>query len=136
MIHRDVKPENVLLRADGTLLLSDFGIAKVLEQSSFVSLQTEVGTPAYMAPEQSRGKPCPASDQYSLAIMVYGLAGRLPFQGAAVEMMVQHRMDEPPSLQECCPEVSVQVEQVVMVVGQSVLPSGLLPSGSPRVMLD
>jgi serine/threonine protein kinase len=76
VIHRDVKPANVLIWADGTLLLSDFGIAKVLEQSSFVCLQTKVGTPAYMAPEQSQGKPCPASDQYSLAVMVYGwLAG-------------------------------------------------------------
>src|SRR5207302_1236655 len=91
VIHRDVKPENVLLRADGTLLLSDFGIAKVLEQSSLVSLQAP-GTPAYMAPEQSRGKPCPASDQYSLAVMIYEwLTGRLPFQGAALEVMLQHR---------------------------------------------
>jgi len=115
VIHRDVKPENVLLRADGALLLSDFGIAKVLEQSSLVSLQTQVGTPAYMAPEQSRGKPCPASDQYSLAVMVYEwLAGRLPFQGASLEVMLQHRVDEPPSLQEFCLAVPIPVEQVVM----------------------
>ena len=116
VIHRDVKPENVLLRADGTLVLSDFGIAKVLEQSSFVSLQAQAaGTPAYMSPEQSRGKPCPASDQYALAVMVYEwLAGRLPFQGASLEVMLQHRVDEPPSLQDICPEVPIQVEQVVL----------------------
>jgi len=114
VIHRDVKPENVLLRADGTLLLSDFGIAKVLEQSSLMSMPTP-GTPAYMAPEQSRGRPCPASDQYALAVMAYEwLAGRLPFQGAALEMMLQHRVDEPPSLLKFSPEVPVQVEQVVM----------------------
>jgi branched-chain amino acid transport system substrate-binding protein len=115
VIHRDVKPENMLLRADGTILLSDFGIAKVLEQSSFVSLQTSAGTPAYMAPEQSQGKPCPASDQYALAVIVYEwLAGRLPFQGAGLEVIVQHRLDEPPLLQSLCPELPIQVEQVVL----------------------
>jgi branched-chain amino acid transport system substrate-binding protein len=115
VIHRDVKPENMLLRADGTILLSDFGIAKVLEQSSFVSLQTSAGTPAYMAPEQSQGKPCPASDQYALAVIVYEwLVGRLPFQGAGLEVIVQHRLDEPPSLQSLCPELPIQVEQVVL----------------------
>jgi len=115
VIHRDVKPENVLLRADGTILLSDFGIAKVLEHSSLVSLHTQVGTPAYMAPEQSQGKPCPPSDQYALAAMVYEwLAGRLPFQGAPLEVMLQHRVDAPPSLQRLCPELSIQVDQVVL----------------------
>jgi serine/threonine protein kinase len=115
VIHRDVKPANVLVRADGTLLLSDFGIAKVLEQSSFVNSQTLIGTPAYMAPEQSQGKPCPASDQYSLAVMVYGwLAGRLPFQGSPLEVMLQHRVDTPPSLQALHPGIPVQVEQVIL----------------------
>ncbi len=103
------------MRADGTILLSDFGIAKVLEQSTFVSLQTQVGTPAYMSPEQSRGKPCPASDQYALAIIAYEwLTGRLPFQGAPLEVMLQHRVDVPPSLQALCSDVPTQVEQVVL----------------------
>src|SRR6266571_3805490 len=115
VIHRDVKPENVLLRTNGTILLSDFGIAKVLEHNSFVSLHTQVGTPAYMAPEQSQGKPCPASDQYALAVIVYEwLAGRLPFQGAPLEVMLQHRVDTPPSLQALRPELPLQVEQVVL----------------------
>src|SRR5579859_6507978 len=71
VIHRDVKPGNILVRADGTLLISDFGIAKFLEQSVLISQQTQVGTPIYMAPEQYQGYPCFASDQYALAVMVY-----------------------------------------------------------------
>jgi serine/threonine protein kinase len=115
VIHRDVKPDNILLRTDGTLLLSDFGTAKVLEQSSFVNSQIQVGTPAYMAPEQSQGKPCLASDQYALAVIVYEwLTGRLPFQGTPLEIMMQHRVDAPLSLQALCPEVPIQVEQVVL----------------------
>jgi serine/threonine protein kinase len=55
IIHRDIKPENILLRADDTILLSDFGIAKPMEQSTLTSVQTLVGTPVYMAPEQLEG---------------------------------------------------------------------------------
>jgi serine/threonine protein kinase len=71
VIHRDIKPENILVRADGTLMVSDFGIAKLLEQSVLMSVQTPVGTPVYMAPEQHMGHPCFASDQYSLAVVIY-----------------------------------------------------------------
>jgi serine/threonine protein kinase len=70
IIHRDVKPENILVRADGMLLVSDFGVAKFLEQSTQISRQTQVGTPMYMAPEQHMGHPCFASDQFALAIDV------------------------------------------------------------------
>ena len=73
VIHRDVKPANILVRADGTLLVSDFGVAKFLEESVLVSRQTQVGTPTYMAPEQHMGYPCFASDQYALAVVVYGI---------------------------------------------------------------
>ncbi|GHO93381.1 hypothetical protein KSF_034290 [Reticulibacter mediterranei] len=115
IIHRDVKPENILICGDGRVQLSDFGIARIVEQNTAsMGSHSPVGTPAYMAPEQSQGKACYASDQYALAIVVYEwLAGRRPFQGSYVEVAVQHRMDSPPRLCELCPEVSLQIEQVV-----------------------
>ncbi len=115
LIHRDLKPENVLLRTDGTLLLSDFGIAKVIEQTSLASSTASAGTPAYMAPEQSQGKPVVASDQYALAVMVYEwICGQRPFQGAPLEIMLQHRVDPPPPLTSLLPTLPLAIEQVVM----------------------
>ena len=114
IIHRDVKPENMLLNGDSHVLLSDFGIAKIMEQSIAVSAQTQIGTPGYMAPEQSQGRPRPASDQYALAVVAYEwFTGQRPFQGGVFEVMLQHRVDKPPSLRTLRPEVSEQVEQVI-----------------------
>jgi len=114
IIHRDVKPENMLLCSDSTVQLSDFGIARINELASLSSLHSAAGTPAYVAPEQSQGKPCPASDQYALAIVVYEwLTGQRPFQGDPLALMLQHHKDAPPSLRSLCPDVSPQVEQVI-----------------------
>jgi outer membrane protein assembly factor BamB len=114
VIHRDIKPQNILLRADGTLLLSDFGMAEVMEQNSPGHRQRQVGTPAYMAPEQSHGKPKPASDQYALAVLTYEwLAGRLPFQGTPQEVVERHRFDTPPPLQQFRSGLPPQVTQVI-----------------------
>jgi serine/threonine protein kinase/outer membrane protein assembly factor BamB len=114
VIHRDVKPQNMLVYTDGTVQLSDFGIAKISELAALASLHKIVGTPAYAAPEQTQGKPCPASDQYALAIVAYEwLAGQRPFQGDPLSIMLHHRVDAPPSLRSICPGVSLQVEQVI-----------------------
>ena len=114
IIHRDVKPENMLVSNDGTVQLSDFGIAKISEHAGLSTMYKVAGTSAYTAPEQSEGKPCPASDQYALAVVVYEwFTGQLPFQGDPLAVTWQHRTDVPPSLRSICPEVSPQVEQVI-----------------------
>ncbi|HJT54850.1 MAG TPA: molecular chaperone DnaK, partial [Ktedonobacteraceae bacterium] len=116
IVHRDVKPENMLLQADGTLLLSDFGIAVAAHQTNSLSIQNFSGTPQYMAPEQFQGKPRPASDQYSLAVVVYEwLCGRRPFVGKTLEEMLYESLyDPPPPLRSLVPDLSPLIEQVVL----------------------
>lgn len=104
LIHRDLKPDNVLVGAEGELLLSDFGLAMVQRsrtQSAHSShtLETMAGTVAYMAPEQIEGKPHPASDQYALAVMAYEwLCGVRPFAGETIAAVVyQHLHEQPPA---------------------------------------
>ncbi len=115
LVHRDVKPENMLLEPNNTILLSDFGIAVVAHSSHSMNTQDIIGTVAYMAPEQLQGKPRLASDQYALAVVVYEwLSGSWPFSGAYVEIAMQHALTPPPPLREKVPAVSPEVEQVVM----------------------
>ncbi|MBK6404268.1 MAG: protein kinase [Holophagales bacterium] len=94
ILHRDVKPANVLIRRDDRLALADFGIAKMVESpTGLTATGMVVGTPIYMAPEQAQGKPAtPASDLYALAVLAYELlSGRPPFDGeSALALMHQH----------------------------------------------
>ena len=86
-MHRDVKPENILLGRNSEVLLSGFGLAIGTYSSSQDGVHDASGTIAYMVPEQSRGKPRPASDQYALAIAVYEwLCGARPFDGTHAEV--------------------------------------------------
>lgn len=115
LIHRDVKPENMLVGRRDEILLSDFGIALVAQSSRLQSTQEVIGTVSYMSPEQIQGKPRPASDQYALGIVVYEwLSGTRPFQGSFTELCTQHMFASPPSLREKKPDISNDVELVVM----------------------
>src|SRR6266704_2858834 len=115
VIHRDIKPENLLVGRNNEVLLSDFGIALLAQSSQLRTTQDVVGTASYMAPEQFRGKPCKASDQYALAVIVYEwLAGERPFSGTFVELASQHLLTPPPALREKNSGVSPAVECVVL----------------------
>jgi serine/threonine protein kinase len=116
-IHRDVKPENMLLGRREEVLLSDFGIATIAHSTSSLGVGSEgaSGTLAYMAPEQIEGHPRAASDQYALGIVVYEwVCGERPFEGSASEVMAQHLSVPPVPLHERRPTISAEVEQVVL----------------------
>lgn len=120
VIHRDVKPENMLLGRQNEVLLSDFGIALVAQTShsryqSTQGLQEVAGTIAYMAPEQIQSQAGPSSDQYSLGIVAYEwLSGIRPFQGSFTEIAVKHTMALPTSLREKLPSLPTAIEDVIM----------------------
>jgi eukaryotic-like serine/threonine-protein kinase len=115
LIHRDVKPENMLLDRNNEILLSDFGLAMATYSSSYESPRDVSGTIAYMAPEQIRGKPRPASDQYALGVVVYEwLCGTRPFQGSYEEMAIQHVLNPPLPLHELEASISPALEAVVL----------------------
>lgn len=115
VIHRDVKPENLLIGRRNEVLLSDFGIAVVAHRTTSMPTQDQAGTINYMAPEQLRKKPHPASDQYALAVLVYEwLTGRSPFEGSAIEIAMQHLKMPPPPLRQPGNGISAEVERVVL----------------------
>jgi serine/threonine protein kinase len=116
LIHRDIKPENMLVGRRNEILLSDFGIALIAQSSRYQSTQDVIGTVAYMSPEQIQGRPRPASDQYSLGIVVYEwLSRERPFQGSFTELCTQHMFAPPPPLREKVPTLSPDIEQVVNI---------------------
>jgi predicted ATPase/serine/threonine protein kinase/DNA-binding CsgD family transcriptional regulator len=119
IIHRDVKPENLLLGERYTVLLSDFGLAMLTPHTQSLDTQAMtrslVGTTPYLAPEQLQGKPRRASDQYALGVIVYEwLCGQRPFNGTPIEIATQHLSIPPPSLCERIPDLSPEIEQVVL----------------------
>ena len=102
IVHRDIKPANVLFRDDGTLLLTDFGIAKKLGETSDLTIAgSMMGTPTYLSPEQAQAKPVDGrSDIYSLGIMLYEmLMGQKPYKGDSdIDTALKHISEPVPAL--------------------------------------
>jgi serine/threonine-protein kinase len=98
VVHRDVKPGNLLRNRDGVVKLADFGIAKAAEQSDITKVGSVVGTAAYLSPEQARGEAAgPASDLYALGVVCYQLlAGRLPYEAASLTDLARQQDTGPP----------------------------------------
>lgn len=130
IVHRDIKPDNIMLRADGYVKVLDFGLAKLLEIPEAASTDSEVatralvqtdagvvmGTASYMSPEQARGNEMDArTDIWSLGVVVYELtAGRLPFEGAtATEAIARIIEREPAPLARYAPQLPAELERIV-----------------------
>lgn len=98
VIHRDVKPGNLLRSAEGQVKLADFGIAKAAEQSSITQVGSVLGTAAYLSPEQARGQDAgPQADIYALGVVAYQLiSGRLPYEASSLSELVLLQQEQPP----------------------------------------
>jgi serine/threonine-protein kinase len=108
VVHRDVKPGNLLVSDAGIIKLADFGIARATDQSSITQVGSVLGTAAYLAPEQARGEEAgPRADIYSLGVVAYQLlSGRLPYEANSLsELALKQQRDVPPPLEELNPRV-------------------------------
>lgn len=117
VVHRDVKPGNILIDDDGWAVVTDFGIAKVPEMEGLTMTGVAVGTPTYMSPEQGAGgEVTGASDQYSLGIVAYEmLTGRPPFTGTSMmAILYSHFHDAPPPLETLRPDCPASLRNAVM----------------------
>jgi serine/threonine-protein kinase len=118
VVHRDVKPGNLLRAREGEVKLADFGIAKATEQSSITQVGSVLGTAAYLAPEQARGEEAgPRADLYALGVVAYQLiAGRLPYEATSLtELALKQQQEEPPTLDTIVADVSPELADAVAI---------------------
>lgn len=116
MVHRDVKPGNLMLDRDGRVVLTDFGIAKIVTGAQFTSTGGMVGTPAYMAPEQGLGEPGDErADLYSLGVIFFQLVtGRLPYDAETPLAVILKHLNEPvPSAIDYRPDLPPEIDAVI-----------------------
>jgi serine/threonine-protein kinase len=118
VVHRDVKPGNLLRAREGEVKLADFGIAKATEQSSITQVGSVLGTAAYLAPEQARGEEAgPRADLYALGVVTYQLiSGRLPYEaGSLTELALKQQQETPPMLDTLVAAVTPELADAVAI---------------------
>lgn len=116
IVHRDVKPQNILITKDGRAKLTDFGIAREATTATLTQTDTIVGSVHYLSPEQARGETAgPRSDIYSLGVVLYEMVtGALPFQGdTPIGVALKHIQESPPSPSSINPAVSPVLEKII-----------------------
>jgi serine/threonine protein kinase len=116
VVHRDVKPGNLLRAREGEVKLADFGIAKATEQSSITQVGSVLGTAAYLAPEQARGEEAgPSADLYALGVVTYQLiSGRLPYEATSLtELALKQQQESPPMLDTLVAAVTPELAEAV-----------------------
>jgi serine/threonine-protein kinase len=118
VVHRDVKPGNLLRAREGEVKLADFGIAKATEQSSITQVGSVLGTAAYLAPEQARGEEAgPRADLYALGVVAYQLiSGRLPYEATSLtELALKQQQVAPPTLDTLVAAVNPELADAVAI---------------------
>jgi eukaryotic-like serine/threonine-protein kinase len=118
VVHRDVKPGNLLRSREGIVKLADFGIAKAAEQSSITQVGSVLGTAAYLAPEQARGEEAGArADLYALGVVAYQLlSGRLPYEATSLtELALKQQREAPPALDTLVAAVTPELADAVAI---------------------
>ncbi|AEH07750.1 serine/threonine protein kinase [Candidatus Protofrankia datiscae] len=126
VVHRDVKPGNLLLRTDGAIKVTDFGIARAVDAAPLTATGIMMGTAYYVSPEQASGRTVtPASDVYSLGVVAYEcLAGRRPFDDRnPIVVVMAHQQDDPPPLPPDVPEPVRNLVQAAMAKDPAQRPS-------------
>lgn len=117
IIHRDIKPQNIMIEDDGRIKITDFGIAMALNATQFTQTNSVMGSVHYLPPEQASGKSATVkSDIYAMGIMMYELlTGTVPFRGDnAVEIALKHMKDKIPSIRKQDPSIPQSVENIIL----------------------
>ncbi|MCL2498182.1 MAG: protein kinase [Symbiobacteriaceae bacterium] len=119
IVHRDIKPQNILVASDDTVKITDFGIAVLVTTSTLVNTRNVIGSVHYLSPEQAKGEPITEqSDLYSLGVVLYEMiSGVVPFQGdSPVAIIMKHTQEEPLPLSEWRPDIPAALEDVVITL--------------------
>ena len=116
IIHRDIKPQNIMILENGIVKITDFGIAMALNSTQLTQTNSVMGSVHYLPPEQASGKGSTIqSDVYSMGILMYELlSGTLPYKGDnAVEIAIKHLKEPLPSIRKECPDIPQSVENII-----------------------